>query len=110
MRRSTIVVCLAVAVALVCGTFWIVKRTVRWNDARTMPPPLEAAVRAFSKGDEARGLGGIATFLRKYRAPAWDSRARVLGATHLVRAGREGEVVTLLPKELPAGDPLAAHA
>jgi hypothetical protein len=41
MRRSTIVLCLAAAVALVFGTLWLAKRTVRWNDAHHASP-LEA--------------------------------------------------------------------
>jgi len=111
MRR---IVAASVAVAALAagaaGAVWLAKRTVRWKDARTMPPPLEAAVRAYTKGNDDRGLDSVRTFLRRYRAPAWEARARVLGATHLVASGRAAEIPELLPADLSDSDPLAGHA
>jgi soluble lytic murein transglycosylase-like protein len=110
MRKLVIAVVVAALGAGAAGAVWFAKRTVRWNDARTMPPPLEAAVRAYGKGDDEAGLDAVRTLLRRYRAPAWESRARVLAATRLARAGREREIVSVLPKELAPADPLASSA
>jgi soluble lytic murein transglycosylase len=111
MRRTlTVVAALVVLAAAAGGAIWIAKRTVRWNDARTMPPPLEAAVRAYAKGDAAAGLASVREMLRRYRAPAWEVRARVLAAAHLARDGRDREIIDVLPKDVAAGDPLATHA
>jgi len=110
MRRTTLIgVVFALLVVAGIGAGVIAKRTVRWNDARTMPPPLEAAVRAYAKGDSAAGLQAVRQLLRRYRAPAWEPRARILAATHLARDGRDAEIVDVLPKDLPPADPLAAH-
>lgn len=111
MRRvlAAIAVCI-VLLAVGAGAIWIAKRTVRWNDARTMPPPLEAAVRAYAKGDAAAGLESVRLLLRRYRAPSWEARARVLAATRLARDGRNREILDALPKDLTPDDPLAAHA
>ena len=98
------------AAAAAAGAVLFAKRRVRWNDARTMPPPLEAAVRAYGRGDDGTGLLEVRRLLARYRAPAWEPRARVLGATHLARAGRPLEIWELLPRELPADDPLFAQA
>jgi soluble lytic murein transglycosylase len=111
MRRIlTVASALLVLAAAAGGAVWIAKRTVRWNDARTMPPPLEAAVRAYAKGDAAAGMASVEVMLRRYRAPAWEVRARVLAAAHLARDGREREIIDVLPKDVAAGDPLAAYA
>jgi soluble lytic murein transglycosylase len=111
MRRSVLIAAtLFLLAASAAGALWLAKRTVRWNDARTMPPPLEAAVRAYAKGDDAAGLGQVRRLLSRYRAPAWEPRARVLAATRLARAGRSGEIPELLPRDLPDSDPLSAHA
>ena len=57
MRRTvTITAALLMVAGAGLGAFWFAKRTVRWNDARTMPPPLAAAVRAYAKGDTSGGL------------------------------------------------------
>lgn len=97
-------------VAALGGAYWLAKRTVRWNDARTMPPPLEAAVRAYGKGDDDAGARNVAGFLRRYRAPAWEARARVLAATHLVRDGHPSDVTKFLPSDLQESEPLAPVA
>jgi soluble lytic murein transglycosylase len=111
MRRAHLLLLgLAVFAALAGGAVWIAKRTVRWNDARTMPPPLEAAVRAYARGDDASGLAHVRTLLARYRAPAWESRARVLAASHLAARGKDGEIGSVLPRELPQDDPLAPLA
>jgi soluble lytic murein transglycosylase len=111
MRRPVIAAALVTALAAAgAGTVWIAKRSIRWNDARTMPPPLESAVRAYAQGDDAAGLESVRTLLRRYRAPAWEPRARVLAAAHLARAGREPDIATVLPKDVPAADPLATYA
>jgi soluble lytic murein transglycosylase-like protein len=111
MRRTLSVI--AAVVVLAGGAFgavWLAKRTVRWKDTRTMPPPLSAAVRAYAKSDDAEGLESVRVLLRRYRAPAWEPRARVLAATHLAREGREREILDVLPKDLPPEEPLAPHA
>jgi soluble lytic murein transglycosylase-like protein len=111
MRRNKLVIAAAVVIsASALGAVWYAKRTVRWNDARTMPPPLTAAVRAYAKDDGSTGLASIRTLLRRYRAPAWEPRARVLAATRLAQAGREREIIEFLPKDLPPDNPLATHA
>jgi soluble lytic murein transglycosylase-like protein len=110
MRRSALIAAVTAAAVAAGVTVFLAKRTVRWNDARTMPPPLEAAVRAYAKGDSASGVRAVRLLAARYRAPAWESRARVLAGTHLVRDRRDGEILELLPKELPPSDPLAAHA
>ncbi len=111
MRRPVaLTIALLVLAGTATGAFWFAKRTIRWNDTRTMPPPLAAAVRGYASGDPAAGLGSVREFLQRYRAPAWESRARVLAATHLARDGREREIVEVLKKDLAADDPLAAHA
>jgi soluble lytic murein transglycosylase-like protein len=111
VRRTAAVLALIAALgAAAIAAYVIAKRTVRWNDARTMPPPLSAAVRAYAKGDGAAGLESIHLFLKRYRAPAWETRARVLAATHLAREGQDRDLVDLLPKDLPPEDPLYAHA
>lgn len=111
MRRTAALIAalLVIAVAAI-GAIWFAKRTVRWNDARTMPPPLAAAVRAYAKGDAAAGLESARTMLRRYRAPAWESRARVLAATYLAQAGRDREIIDVLPKDFRPEDSLATHA
>ena len=101
---------LAALAGLAGGAVWFAKRTVRWRDARTMPPPLEAAVRAYAKGDDARGLDGVRTLLRRYKAPAWQGRARVLAATRLAASGHERDIPDWLPGDLAESDPLFAHA
>lgn len=111
LRRILVVFAVVVALAgAALGTAWIVKRPIRWKDARTMPPPLEAAVRAYAKGDASSGLESVREFLRRYRAPAWDARARVLAAAHLAREGRERDILAVLPEELAPDDALATHA
>jgi len=111
MRRTqAIIVAVIVLAGGALGAAWLAKRTVRWKDARTMPPPLTAAVRAYAKGDTSAGLESVRVLLRRYRAPAWEPRARVLAATHLAREGRDREIIDVLPKDLPPEDPLAAHA
>src|SRR5262245_7505373 len=110
MRRSAVIAAAVAAALAALGTVYLAKRTVRWKDARTMPPPLEAAVRAYAKGDSASGVRGVKALLARYRAPAWEPRARVLAGVHLVRDRRDGEILDLLPKELASTDPLAAHA
>jgi len=109
MRRRTLVAASVALVLAAIGVVYVAKRTVRWNDARTMPPPLEAAVRAYAKGDSAAGLQSVRLLLHRYRAPAWEARARILAATHLARDGRDAEIVDVLPKDLAPADPLAAH-
>ena len=108
--RRTLVVVAALAVLLAAGAIVLARRTVRWNDARTMPPPLELAVRAYAKGDDRAGLLSVRQFLKRYRAPAWENRARVLAAAHLARSGMDREIVELLPRDFPADDALQAHA
>src|SRR5262245_17599640 len=111
MRRPfAIAAALFLLAAAAAGAVLLAKRTVRWKDARTMPPPLEAAVRAYAKGDDGAGLTGVRRLLSRYRAPAWEPRARVLAATRLARAGRAVEILDLLPADFPEGEPLAAHA
>jgi soluble lytic murein transglycosylase-like protein len=109
-RFPAIVVATAVLASAAGGALWLAKRKVRWNDARTMPPPLSAAVRAYAKGDSTSGLDSVRVFLKRYRAPAWESRARVLAAAHLARDGKDRDIVDVLPRELAKDDPLAAHA
>jgi soluble lytic murein transglycosylase-like protein len=89
---------------------WHELRTVRWNDARTMPPPLEAAVRAFATGEDARGLMEVDRLIERYRAPAWEPRARVLAAARLARAGQAARIPRYLPAPLAPAEPLSAHA
>jgi soluble lytic murein transglycosylase-like protein len=111
LRRTIIVIAALIGLLGAAGAaVWLAKRTVRWNDARMMPPPLEAAVRAYAKGDAAAGLAAVREMLRRYRAPAWEARARVLAATHLARDGRDREIIDILPGDVAAGDPLATHA
>jgi len=110
VRRSLVAAGVAVAVVLAGAAVFWAKRTVRWNDARTMPPPLSAAVRAYARGDEARGLAEVRRLIERYRAPAWEPEARVLAARHLEASGRLGEILDLLPKDLRADHPLATHA
>jgi len=111
MRRSvTVTAALLVLAGVALGAVWFAKRTVRWNDARTMPPPLAAAVRAYGKGDDAGGLASVRELLKRYRAPAWEARARVLAATHLARDGRDREILDVLPRDLAKDDPLGTHA
>ena len=111
MRRALLVIVgLVLAAAMAAGAYWLAKRKVRWNDARTMPPPLSAAVRAYGKGDAGTGEASVRTLLTRYRAPAWEPRARVLAATHLARAGRPREITGMLPRDLPESDPLAGEA
>lgn len=108
MRRGALIASIVVGAVGVAGVaVWVAKRTIRWNDARMMPPPLEAAVRAFSRDDGDAGLRHVDTFLLRYRAPAWEGRARILAATHLARAGRDAEILRVLPRELPESDALA---
>ena len=72
MRRTlAVVAALSVLAAAAGGAVWLAKRTVRWNDARTMPPPLTAAVRAYAKGDAAAGLASVHELLRQ-RPSIWD--------------------------------------
>ena len=111
MRRIiAVIAALIVLAAAAIGAMWFAKRTVRWNDARTMPPPLAASVRAYAKGDAAAGLESVRVLLRRYRAPALEARARVLAAAHLARDGRDREIIDVLPKDLAPEDPLFAHA
>jgi len=111
MRRTKAVIAALVVLAAVAAVaVWVAKRTVRWNDARTMPPPLSDAVRAYAKGDTSAGLESVRRLLRRYRAPAWEARGRILAATYLARDGRDREIIDVLPKDLPAEDPLATHA
>jgi len=111
MRRILAVIAVLSVLAVGAGgAVWLAKRTVRWNDTRSMPPPLAAAIRAYAKGDGAAGLAAVRETLRRYRAPAWEARARVLAAVHLAREGRDREIIDVLPKDVAAGDPLAAHA
>jgi len=110
VRRAAVIAAVTAAALAAGVAVFLAKRTVRWNDARTMPPPLTAAVRAYAKGDSASGIRAVKVLAARYRAPAWEARARVLAATHLVRDRRDGEILELLPKELAPADPLAAHA
>jgi peptidoglycan lytic transglycosylase len=111
VRRAVVVggVLGAVLLAGAAAVLWA-KRTIRWNDARTMPPPLEAAVKAYSGGNDDRGLAEVRRLLERYRAPAWEPEARVLAARHLDAAGRAREILDLLPRELRADHPLTTHA
>jgi soluble lytic murein transglycosylase len=109
-RALTIIVGLVLCVATAGGAYWLAKRKVRWNDARTMPPPLSAAVRAYGKGDAASGLASVRTLLARYRAPAWEPRARVLAAAHFARDGKDRQILDILPRDLSQTDPLAAEA
>lgn len=111
MRRPVALTVLIVVLASAgIGAYWFAKRTVRWTDPLTMPPPLATAVRAYAKGDTASGLSLVREMLRRYRAPAWEARARVLAAAHLARDGRDREILEVLPKDLSKDDPLATHA
>ncbi len=111
MRRTlAIIAALILLAATAIVAVRLAKRTIRWNDARTMPPPLAAAVRAYAKGDATAGLLSVRTSLRRYRAPAWETRARVLAAVHLARDGRDREIIDFLPKNVSPEDPLAAHS
>ena len=67
-------------------------------------------MRAYAKGDATAGLAAVREMLRRYRAPAWEARARVLAASHLARDGRDREIIDFLPGEVAGGDPLATHA
>ncbi len=109
-RVLAIIAACGVLAAVAAVTIWNAKRTVRWNDARTMPPPLEAAVRAYAKGDAEAGLESVHLLLRRYRAPSWEARARVLAAARLARDGRYREILDALPRDLAPDDPLATHA
>ena len=111
MRRAVLAACVAGAL-LLAGTAAVLwaKRTIRWNDARTMPPPLAAAIKAYAAGDDDRGLAEVRRLLRRYRAPAWEPAARVLAARHLGADGRAREILDILPKDLRPDHPLASHA
>lgn len=110
-RRTRLVAILAgAAVLAAAAVVWSLERPIRWKDARTMPPPLEAAVRAYAKGNDAVGLAEVRRMLERYRAPAWEPRARVLAATHLARGSAPADVIGVLPRDLPTSDPLRAHA
>ena len=71
MRRTTLIAVAAAALVVAAiGVVFVAKRTVRWNDARTMPPPRAAAVRAYAKGDSASGVRAVRLLAARYRAPA----------------------------------------
>ena len=111
MRRLVAgIVALVLLAAAAAGVFALATRRIRWNDARTMPPPLDLAVRSYAKGDQAAALESVRKFLKRYRAPAWEGRARLLAAVHLAREGRDREILDVLPQDLPPEDPLAALA
>ncbi len=109
-RKGIIIVAIAAIAAAAVLAVVLARRTVRWNDARTMPPPLAAAVKAYGKGNGDEGRSAVRQLLRRYRAPAWEPRARVLAATELARDGRDRDILDWLPKDFPVEHPLASHA
>jgi len=110
VRRPLIAVGAAGALVLAGAAVFWAKRTIRWNDARTMPPPLSAAVRAYAHGDDDKGLAEVRRLLSRYRAPAWEPEARVLAARHLETSGEVADILDVLPKDLRSDHPLATHA
>ncbi len=97
-------------VVVAAASLWIATRRIRWDDPDRPPPLLARAVERFSAGDLNAGEKLIRRSLARYRAPAWESRTRVLGAWRLMAAGHDERIGDLLPSPLDPGVPLAAHA
>src|SRR5262245_3430951 len=110
IRRGFLLAGLALAIAAVAVAVLVAKRRERWDDAAHPPPPFRRAIDELGAGRMDAGVAAVRTGLETYRAPAWESRMRVLAAVKLVAADQRKRVLDVLPTELPASDPLAGHA
>jgi soluble lytic murein transglycosylase len=89
--------------------FWVL-RPVPWEDASTPPPAFEEARAFLDAGELDRGARAMRRALRRYRAPHWEDRYRLLAARRLTDAERYEEAARILD-DPPADDsPLAGHA
>ena len=95
-------VCLVVA--------WWTLRPVRWDDALTPPPAFERARALLDAGDLDQGMRAMRRALRRYRAPHWEDRYRIVAARRLLDAERQEDARRFLPAPFPAGGDLTGHA
>jgi soluble lytic murein transglycosylase len=109
-RHRFLFLLLTIAVAGAAIGLWLVVKPTPWDDEATLPPALARALDRFDEGDLEAGLAETRRFLRRWRAPAWEDRARVVAGLRLAAAGRESEIPGFLPAAFDPGSPLAAHA
>ncbi|MBZ5637448.1 MAG: transglycosylase SLT domain-containing protein [Acidobacteriia bacterium] len=99
----------AIVLVAAGASLWWWTRPRRWDDSTHPPPPIERAIARYGAGKPREAEEDVRRFLRTYRAPAWEPRARVLAAWSLASRGRAAEIPSILPSPLDPGEPLAAH-
>jgi len=108
-RRALLALGLVAFGAALAAWFSMVRRTV-WDDPTTPPPPLARAIAAFDSGRMEEAKAEVARFLRRYRAPAWEPRGRLLAAARLLGARQLDRVLEVLPRDFGPEQVLAPWA
>ncbi len=106
-RRPVLLACLIVALS---SAIWWWTQPKRWDDSTHPPPPVARALASYAAGRPQNAEEELRRFLRTYRAPTWEPRARVLAASKMLAYGRAAEIPAFLPAPLAPGEPLSAHA
>lgn len=109
MRKAVLIATVAALVVGLGAWWWATRREV-WTDEAVPPPPLRRAMDAHRAGDAEGALIAVRSFLREWKAPAWEDRARVLAAAIAAGARRHGSVPEFLPRALPETSVLGPHA
>jgi soluble lytic murein transglycosylase len=110
MWRSRSSLAVAALLATAVAALWWWTRPTGWEDTAHPPRPVERAIEMYASGRSRDAEAEIRRFLRTYRAPAWEPRARLLAASHMISGGRAAEVPAVLPASLDVREPLFAHA
>jgi soluble lytic murein transglycosylase len=108
--RPRSLLALALLLATVGAAHWWWTRPRRWEDSAHPPPPIKRAIALYDAGKPREAEEDVRRFLRIYRAPAWEPRARVLAASNMASRGRAAEIPSILSSSLDPGEPLSAHA
>ncbi len=95
------------AVAVVSVRWWT--KPFAWDDDAEPPPPLRDAIARYAAGLRPEAEDLARACLRRYDAPAWEGRLRVLVAARMADAGDAARILEFLPRPLPLETPLAPY-
>ena len=108
-RARPLLVVVPVLVAASAAIWWWT-RPRRWDDSAHPPPPVRRAIELYGSGRPREADESLRKFLRAYRSPSWEARARLLAASKMASHGRAAEIPSILPSPFDPGEPLSAQA
>src|SRR5512140_203994 len=101
--RPVPVLVLLLGAAAIAAWWWM--RPTRWDDSAHPPPPVRRAIELYASAHPREAEESLRKFLRNYRAPSWEARARLLAAAKMASHGRGAEILSMLPSPLDAAEP-----